>query len=93
MNIIHTQHLKDMLKERRFPYSYPKRIYLEAEEKYIDRSTKSFIAIKKLPHKNKMRKIVIAYVIENENVKILTIYAEKDKDITKRVINGRWIKI
>lgn len=93
MTIMYTYHLKDMLTARTFPEDYLKKIYLEAEERYFDILTRSLIAIKKLSHTNKRRKIMIAYFIECEDVIIKTIYAEKDKDIKKRVKNGRWIKI
>ena len=72
---------------------YPSLVYLEADEKYIDTIRNSQIAIKKLPYAGKKRKIMIAYIIEGEDVKIKTIYPEKEEDIKKRVKNGRWIKL
>ena len=93
MNIIYTQHLKNRLKIRNFPKDYPKNIYISPDEKYKDIEQNSFIAIKKLPYAGKMKKIMIAYIIEGKNVKIKTIYPENDKDINTRVKNLRWIKL
>jgi len=47
MVLEYTPHLENRLKERRFPNDYPKKIFLKAEENYIDISQNSYIAIKK----------------------------------------------
>lgn len=93
MNIIYTKHLKDRLKERRFPKNYPEKIFLESEEKYIDTIQNSNIAIKKLSYNGKIRKIMVAYTFNAKNVRIHTIHPENNREIKKRIKSGRWIKI
>ena len=92
MVLEYTPHLENRLKERRFPNDYPKKIFLKAEENYIDISQNSYIAIKKLRYAGKDQKIMIAYPIDKNSVKIITIHPEKDSEINNRIKNGRWIK-
>lgn len=93
MVIIYTPHLKKRLKERKFPYGFPKKIYNGAEIRLYDDLRKTCIAIKKLPYGGKSRKISIAYIQEGNCAKIITIHPENDKEINKRIKNRRWIKL
>ncbi len=93
MAITYTPHLKKRIGERKFPYDYPKKIYEEMEENYKDVLQNSYIAIKKLLYAGRIRKIMIAYTFDEDDVKIITIHPENNVEIKNRVENGRWIKV
>ncbi len=92
MQIIYTKHLNLRLKLRNIPYDYPKLIYQSPDEKFIDDWEGSYIAIKKLKYNGKLRNMMIAHEIKNNNVEIITIHPINEEKIISRVISGRWRK-
>lgn len=93
MAIVYTNHLKRRLKERRFPVNYPTEIYNKAEVRYYDTIRCSQIAIKKMKYGGKEKKILIAYVFDSNDVKILTIHPVSNQQIQKWVGSGRYTLI
>jgi hypothetical protein len=91
VSIIYTPHLKLRIKERKFPYDFPKKIYTSPEAKFFDNLTKSYIAVKTLFYAGKLRKISIAYIFDGLDVKIKTIHPEKESEISNRVKICRWM--
>lgn len=92
MKIILSKHLKVRIKERFFPSDYPEKIFKNPDKVYKDTVTGSFIAIKSLVYARKLRKISIAYILDGEDVKILTIHPEKGNEIKNRIKKGRYVK-
>ena len=93
MKVIYTLHLKLRIKERKFPYDFPKKIYNNPDTIFFDNLTKSRIAVKKLLYAGKLRKISIAYIFDGLDVKIKTIHPENNTEISNRVSTGRWTKL
>jgi len=55
--IFYTQHLKLRLEFREIPYELPKRIYQTSKEKYFNKETHNFIAVKRVKYKSKIREL------------------------------------
>lgn len=93
MKIIYSNHLEMRIKERGFPHEYPNTIYNDPDEKYFDNINNSYIAIKTMLYFKKMRKISIAYIFIEQDVKIKTIHTEETSKINYKLRTGRYIKI
>ncbi|MBI4029030.1 MAG: hypothetical protein HY376_01570 [Candidatus Blackburnbacteria bacterium] len=92
MKIIYRSHLKLRLKERKFPNSYPRKIYKESKNHYLDAKTSHKIATAKLLYAGKVRSLVISYDIILETVEIITIHPISDQEIKNKIEAGRWRK-
>lgn len=90
MRIIYRPHLETRLKERKISKAYPKRILRESEQNYFDTLTSHYIAVKRLQYGGKMRNMVIAYDIIEEDREIITIYPISDSEIDNKVESRRW---
>jgi hypothetical protein len=78
---------------RRIDEDLPEKVFLEAEEKFFDHETGHFIAVKKTRMYGKIRDIMVAYVKEGQNIKLLTIHPLKRGQKERRIESGRWRKI
>jgi len=78
---------------RRIGYDLPKKIFDQSTERYVDQETKHFIATMEIEVYNKFREVMVAYVVEQETVKLLTIHPLKEGQKDNRVRSGRWRKI
>lgn len=92
MKIILKRHLKIRLRERQIPPNYPTKILAKPDERYFDTLKGRHIAIRKLKYKDKLRPMMVAYDIIEEELQIITIHPENDREIENRLKNGRWIK-
>lgn len=92
MKIIYRPHLKRRLNERKIPYNYPKRIYIEAKQKFFDTETDHHIAFSNLQYAEKLKNITISYDIIGQNIEIVTIHPISDKEIENKIKSGRWVK-
>lgn len=93
MQIKYSKHIETRLALRKFEYDLPKRIYEDAEERFIDTETGHTIAVKKAVIYGKERDIMVAYKHEGEDVKLLTIHPLKEGQRENRIQSGRWRKI
>ena len=93
MQILYSNHIKNRLSLRKIPYSLPQKIYEQSGERYFDAQTGYRVAIMKVRLYNKIRDVMIAYVIEGDYVKLLTIHPLGIDQKLKRVKSGRWSKI
>jgi hypothetical protein len=59
----------------------------------MDQETKHFIATMEIELYNKRREVMVAYIIEGDIVKLLTIHPLKDGQKENRVKSGRWRKL
>ena len=78
---------------RKIPYDLPQKIYERSIERYLDEETGHRVAIMKVRLYNKIRDVMIAYIIEGDYVKLLTIHPLGIDQKLKRVKSGRWSKI
>ena len=92
MKIKYVTHLKNRLKERKIPYSYPKIILKESDNKYRDNVTGRNIAVKRMIYGEGEKNMVIAYVIINEVFEIITIHPVSNSELKNKINSGRWIK-
>ena len=90
MRIVYRRHLIRRLKERKIPSDYPKKIIKNAEQEYFDSITKHRIAIKELRYTERLRNMVIAYDIIQDNTEIITIYPIKHSEVRNKIQSGRW---
>ena len=78
---------------RRRDYDLPKKIFDRSDERYMDQETKHFIATMEVELYNKPREVMVAYVIEKNTARLLTIHPLKEGQKENRLNSGRWRKI
>ena len=93
MQITYSKHLQQRLLLRKIDYDLPKRILDQSNERYRDEETGYFVATMKVELYNKIRDVMIAYVIKEDFVKLLTIHPLKEGQKENRVKSGRWRRI
>jgi len=93
MKIKYSFHLKRRIIIRKIDHDLPKRIYENAEERFIDNDTEHLIAVKKEKMYGKIRDIMVAYKYEGIDIKLLTIHPLKKGQKENRIKSGRWRKI
>ena len=92
-DIIYSKHIKTRISLRKIDYDLPKKIFDEAQERYIDNKTGYSIAVLKVLLYDKERDVMVAYINEGEDVKLLTIHPLKEGQRENRIKTGRWRKI
>jgi len=93
MRIKYSQHIENRLRLRRIEYDLPRRIFEQSEERYFDIETGSLIAVMMVDLYNKNREVMVAYVMEEDCTRLLTIHPLKEGQKENRVNTGRWRKI
>ncbi len=93
MKIEYSQHLKNRLQIRKIDYDLPRIIYEQSDERYCDKDTGHSIAVMKVDLYNKERDVMVAYVVEENYDKLLTIHPLKEGQKENRVNTGRWRQI
>lgn len=93
MQISYSQHLKNRLSLRKIEYDLPKIIFEQSKERYFDEKTGHLIAVMETELYNKNREVMVAYIIEGDCAKLLTIHPLKEGQKENRVKTGRWRKI
>lgn len=90
MRVVYTDHLKLRLRARRIPERMPERIYRQATERYYNHVTFRHIAVMSVIYHRRRRKMMIAYDEFPDRVEIVTIHPIEDRQISERVLTGRW---
>ncbi len=93
MQVKYSNHIKTRLALRKIEYDLPRRIYENAEEKFIDAETGHTIAVMRAVIYDKERDIMVAYRHEDADIKLLTIHPLKEGQKENRIQSGRWRKI
>jgi len=93
MQIRYSKHIKSRLILRKIEYDLPRRIFEKSEERYSDVKTGHIIAVMKVELYKKIREVMVAYVIEKNCGKLLTIHPLKEGQKQNRIESGRWRKI
>jgi hypothetical protein len=93
MQIKYSKHLKTKIALRKIDYELPKKIFEDAEERFIDIATGNTIAVARVVIYAKERDVMVAYNYEEENVKLLTIHPLKEGQKENRIKSGRWRRL
>ena len=93
MRIKYTKHIENRLQLRNIEYDLPKSIFEQSSERYFDSETGHLIAIMQVELYNKSREVMVAYVMEEDYAKLLTIHPLKEGQKENRINSGRWRKI
>jgi len=78
---------------RKIEYDLPRIIFEQSEERYFDGKTGHIIAVMKVELYKKIREVMVAYIIEKNCGKLLTIHPSKEGQKENRIESGRWRKI
>jgi hypothetical protein len=90
VRVIYTDHLKLRLRARRISAKMPERIYREAKERYYNHATFRHIAVMSVIYHRRRRKMMIAYDEFPDHVEIVTVHPIESRQISERVLTGRW---
>lgn len=93
MKIKYSEHLEYRLTLRKVDYSLPKKIFELSDERYFDEETGHLIAIMEVELYNRQRNVMVAYEVEEDIARLLTIHPLKEGQKENRVKSGRWRKI
>ncbi len=93
MEVKYSEHIKNRLSVRKIEYDLPQKIFEQSEERYFDKETGHLVATMKVEIYSKIREVMIAYVIEENYTKLLTIHPLKEGQKENRAKTGRWRKI
>ncbi len=89
-DIVYTDHLRLRLDIRKIPESYPREIYLNPDQRFVDKVEGYTIAVKKLQYSGRDRNMMIAFEESGNDVTIITIHPISDEKISNRIRSGRW---
>jgi len=78
---------------RKIDHDLPRTIFEHSVEHYDDKETGHGIATMATDLYGKPREVVVAYVIEGDCAKLLTIHPLKEGQKENRIVSGRWRKI
>jgi len=93
MMVEYSQHIEERLQLRGIEHELPKHVFEKAEERYFDAETGHYVAVMRCQLYNRMREVMVAYVIKQENTILLTIHPLKEGQKNNRISTGRWRKI
>jgi hypothetical protein len=91
--LIYSQHLENRLLLREIDQELPAQIFYQSQKRFRDTETGHDIATLTVNLYNKSREVMIAYVIEQDTAKLLTIHPLKTGQKENRLTSGRWRKI
>jgi len=91
--IIYTNHLRLRMKLRRVPHDLPKRIYLNAKDRYWDLITLHYIAVMICDFNGKQKEMALSYDEKDKIVELITIHPIKTIQRLSRIKTGRWRKV
>ena len=92
MKIKYSKHLEQRLSLRKIDYELPRKIFDQSKERYVDEVTQHFIATMEIELYNKRKEVMIAYVVEGDVARLLTIHPLKEGQKEDRIKSGRWRK-
>lgn len=93
LQIRYSEHIRNRLTLRKIEYDLTKRIFEQSKERFFDKETGHFVATMKITFYGRIREIMIAYTIEEDYAKLLTIHPLKNEQKENRIKTGRWRKI
>lgn len=89
MKAEYSKHLLQRLVLRKIDYELPRTIFEQSVEHYQDKETRHRIATMAADLYGESREVMVAYVIEDECAKLLTIHPLKEGQKESRIVSGR----
>ena len=93
MKTEYSKHLLHRLMLRKIDHDLPRTIIEQSVEHYDDLETGYRIATMAADLYGKSREVMVAYVVEGDCLKLLTIHPLKEGQKENRIVSGRWRKI
>jgi len=93
VEIKYSQHIISRLRIREIEYELPKIIFEQSKERYYDMKTGYMVAVMNADLFGKIREVMVAYVMEDEDAKLLTIHPLKEGQKENREKSRRWRKL
>ena len=93
MEIRYAKHLQTRLELRHIDAGLPGYIFEKADERFKDRVTGHFIAVKTILIYDVQREVMVAYEEKDEIIILLTIHPLKKGQKYNRVSTGRWQRL
>jgi hypothetical protein len=93
METIYSEHLLHRLVLRKIDQGLPRMIFEQSVEHYDDKEKGHRIALIEADLYGKLREVMVAYVIEGDCAKLLTIHPLKEGQKENRIVSGRWRRI
>ena len=93
MKIEYSKHIEARLKLREIPRELPKEIFEEASERYLDTETDHLVAVMSRQLYDRIREVMVAYVIDEDRATLLTIHPLQNGQKSSRIHSGRWRKL
>lgn len=93
MEIEYSRHLIERLKIRNIEESLPKYVFENSIEHFHDEETGHLIALMNVSLYGRMRDVMVAYLLSEGRVKLLTIHPLKDGQKEQRISSGRWRRL
>lgn len=78
---------------RGISHDLPYQVYEQSDERYYDIETGHTVATMSTIIYGKMREVMVAYDIEEQTVRLLTIHPLKQGQKENRVKSGRWRRL
>ena len=91
--IIYTNHLRLRMKLRKVPHELPKRIYLNAKDRFLDIITEHYVAVMRCEINNRYREVALSYDEKDKIVELITIHPIRAAQKVSRISSGRWRKL
>jgi len=91
--VLYTRHLELRLRLRGIDTVLPKDIYATARRRYVDTVTAHFVAIKRVPLAGRSRDVALIYEEQDTVVWLVTIHPLKRRQLSSRILSGRWRKL
>lgn len=93
LELLYSSHLKNRLRLRNIRDSLPREIIETASGHFLDSETRYYVAVKMVNLHGKMRDVMVAYALERECIKVITIHPMKRGQKNNRIESGRWIPV
>jgi hypothetical protein len=93
LNLIYSAHLRNRLRLRNIPDDLPREIVETATERFFDKETNYYIAIKPIHVYDRLREVMVACEIERDSIRLITIHPVKQGQKANRIKSGRWVII
>ncbi|MFC1895191.1 hypothetical protein ACFL0Q_00805 [Thermodesulfobacteriota bacterium] len=78
---------------RKISHELPQQIYEGSNERYYDIETRHTVATMSVEIHGKLREVMVAYDIEEQTVRLLTIHPLKESQKENRLKSGRWRRV
>jgi hypothetical protein len=93
MEVRYSKHLEVRLRMRGIPYELPRIIFENSRRRLYDVESGFNIAVLRVRYFGKQRDVMVAYQVNANNMRLVTIHPLKTNQLENRLRSGRWKKI